>query len=208
MSIYGYVRVSSTDQNEDLQMIALREVPVPEKNIFMDKQSGKDFERPHYKKLVRKLKAGDLLYILSIDRLGVIMRKSRSNGVYLPKKSALISAFWICRCWTPETAKTWWWPLSSIPFYLTVQHVLYSYTKFVEKARDLLANSITILYIKVKLWLLKGANYLWWLLSYTMRESLCHKKLIRRKAYEVRSTQDDRPWYQSWRAGLWRSEVW
>lgn len=70
MSIYGYVRVSSTDQNEDRQMIALREVPVPEKNIFMDKQSGKDFERPHYKKLVRKLKAGDLLYILSIDRLG------------------------------------------------------------------------------------------------------------------------------------------
>ncbi len=51
-------------------MIALREVPVPEKNIFMDKQSGKDFERPHYKKLVRKLKAGDLLYVLSIDRLG------------------------------------------------------------------------------------------------------------------------------------------
>ena len=83
MSIYGYVRVSSTDQNEDRQMIALREVPVPEKNIFMDKQSGKDFERPHYKKLVRKLKAGDLL-----------------------------------------------------------------------------ANSITILYNKVKLWLLKGANYL------------------------------------------------
>ena len=55
MSIYGYVRVSSTDQNEDRQMIALREVPVPEKNIFMDKQSGKDFERPHYKKLVRNI---------------------------------------------------------------------------------------------------------------------------------------------------------
>lgn len=70
MSIYGYVRVSSTDQNEDRQMIALREVSVPEKNIFLDKQSGKDFERPHYKKLVHKLKAGDLLYILSIDRLG------------------------------------------------------------------------------------------------------------------------------------------
>lgn len=65
-----YVRVSSTDQNEDRQMIALREVGVPEKNIFMDKQSGKDFDRPNYKKLVRKLKAGDLLYILSIDRLG------------------------------------------------------------------------------------------------------------------------------------------
>ena len=70
MNIYGYVRVSSTDQNEDRQMIALREVGVPEKNIFMDKQSGKDFDRPNYKKLVRKLKVGDLLYILSIDSLG------------------------------------------------------------------------------------------------------------------------------------------
>lgn len=70
MNIYGYVRVSSTDQNEDRQIIALRDAAVPEKNIFMDKQSGKDFNRPNYKKLVRKLKAGDLLYILSIDRLG------------------------------------------------------------------------------------------------------------------------------------------
>lgn len=68
--IYGYVRCSSTDQNEDRQMIALREASVPEKNIFMDKQSGKDFNRPNYKKLVQELKAGDLLYILSIDRLG------------------------------------------------------------------------------------------------------------------------------------------
>lgn len=70
MKIYGYVRVSSTDQNEDRQMIALKEVCADERNIFMDKQSGKDFERPNYKKLVQKLKAGDLLYILSIDRLG------------------------------------------------------------------------------------------------------------------------------------------
>ena len=70
MSIYGYARVSSTDQNEDRQIIALQEAAVPKKNIFMDKQSGKDFDRPNYKKLVRKLKAGDLLYILSIDRLG------------------------------------------------------------------------------------------------------------------------------------------
>ncbi len=70
MKIYGYVRVSSMDQNEDRQMIALREVKVPEKNTYMDKQSGKDFDRPNYKKLVRKLKSGDLLYILSIDRLG------------------------------------------------------------------------------------------------------------------------------------------
>lgn len=68
--IYGYVRCSSTDQNEDRQMIALRETNVPEKNIFIDKQSGKDFDRPNYKKLVQELKAGDILYILSIDRLG------------------------------------------------------------------------------------------------------------------------------------------
>ncbi len=70
MNIYGYVRVSSIDQNEERQMVALRDAAVPEKDIFMDKQSGKDFDRPNYKKLVKKLKAGDLLYILSIDRLG------------------------------------------------------------------------------------------------------------------------------------------
>lgn len=67
---YGYVRVSSTDQNEDRQMIALSTCNIPQKNIYMDKQSGKDFNRPQYKKLIRKLKGGDLLYIMSIDRLG------------------------------------------------------------------------------------------------------------------------------------------
>lgn len=70
MKIYGYVRVSSTDQNEDRQILALKEVYVDEKNIYMDKQSGKDFNRPNYKRLVQKLKPGDMLYILSIDRLG------------------------------------------------------------------------------------------------------------------------------------------
>ncbi len=68
--IYGYVRVSTTDQNEDRQMLALAEIGVAEQDVFMDKQSGKDFERPNYKKLVCKLEKGDLLYILSIDRLG------------------------------------------------------------------------------------------------------------------------------------------
>lgn len=68
--VYGYIRVSSTDQNEDRQVIALREKKVLEKNIYMDKQSGKDFNRPQYQKLVKRLKSGDLLYILSIDRLG------------------------------------------------------------------------------------------------------------------------------------------
>lgn len=70
MEVYGYVRVSSTDQNEDRQMIALRQKNIAEKNIYIDKLSGKDFNRPSYKKLIRKLKKGDLLYILSIDRLG------------------------------------------------------------------------------------------------------------------------------------------
>lgn len=70
MNVFGYVRVSSTDQNEDRQMIALQKAEVPRKSIFMDKQSGKDFERPNYKRLMRKIKEGDLLYILSIDRLG------------------------------------------------------------------------------------------------------------------------------------------
>ena len=70
---YGYIRVSSTDQNEDRQKLAMAQVAVPEKDIYMDKQSGKDFERPQYKRLVKKLRPGDLLYILSIDRLGRIV---------------------------------------------------------------------------------------------------------------------------------------
>lgn len=69
-NVYGYVRVSSIDQNEDRQLIIMDENNVPSKNVYIDKQSGKDFERPQYKKLVKKLKQGDLLYILSIDRLG------------------------------------------------------------------------------------------------------------------------------------------
>ena len=68
--IYGYIRVSTREQNEDRQWIALREVGVPKQNILLDKQSGKDFHRPQYRRLVRKLKKDDLLYIKSIDRLG------------------------------------------------------------------------------------------------------------------------------------------
>lgn len=68
--VYGYVRVSSRDQNEDRQIIAMRKVGILEKNIFVDKQSGKDFNRPMYQKMVRKFKKNDILYIKSIDRLG------------------------------------------------------------------------------------------------------------------------------------------
>ena len=68
--MYGYVRVSSKDQCEARQVLALREFKVPERNIYMDKMSGKDFNRPQYRRMVRKLKAGDVLVVKSIDRLG------------------------------------------------------------------------------------------------------------------------------------------
>lgn len=67
---YGYVRVSSRDQNEDRQRIAMKEYGIEEKNIFTDKMSGKDFNRPQYQKLVRRLKPGDIFVIKSVDRLG------------------------------------------------------------------------------------------------------------------------------------------
>ncbi len=67
---YGYARVSTREQNEERQLFALRAMSIPEQNIFIDKQSGKDFERPQYKRLFKKLKPDDLIYIKSIDRLG------------------------------------------------------------------------------------------------------------------------------------------
>lgn len=69
-SLYGYVRVSTKEQNEARQVVAMHEFGVDERNVFIEKQSGKDFNRPQYKKLLRKLKAGDTLVIKSIDRLG------------------------------------------------------------------------------------------------------------------------------------------
>ena len=69
-NVYGYIRVSSTDQNEDRQLIAMQKMEVQKKNLYIDKQSGKDFDRPQYKRLVKRLKRGDLLYVMSIDRLG------------------------------------------------------------------------------------------------------------------------------------------
>lgn len=67
---YGYVRVSTKEQNEDRQMRALKEMQIPKENIYMDKLSGRDFQRPMYQKLLKKLNAGTLLYVKSIDRLG------------------------------------------------------------------------------------------------------------------------------------------
>ena len=70
MAVYGYVRVSTREQNEDRQLTAMREQGVRMRNIYTDKQSGKDFDRKAYTRLLRRLKCGDLLYIKSIDRLG------------------------------------------------------------------------------------------------------------------------------------------
>ncbi len=67
---YGYVRVSASDQNEDRQLNAMWEKNIPMANIYVDKQSGKDFNRPQYKRMIKRIKSGDLLYVLSIDRLG------------------------------------------------------------------------------------------------------------------------------------------
>ena len=69
-NVYGYIRVSSKDQNTDRQQIALRQYGIREKDLFIDRQSGKDFNRPQYKKLLRKLKPDDCIIITSLDRLG------------------------------------------------------------------------------------------------------------------------------------------
>ena len=71
MNIYGYIRVSSRDQNEDRQLLSLKQIGVLEENIYLDKQSGRDFNRPQYRKMVRKLKKDDLLYIKSIKQFVV-----------------------------------------------------------------------------------------------------------------------------------------
>lgn len=83
--LYGYARVSSKDQSEDRQVIALRNAGVPEKNIIVDKKSGKDFDRPGYRRLCRKLKRGDELYIKSIDRLGRNYNEILEQWRYLTK---------------------------------------------------------------------------------------------------------------------------
>lgn len=84
--IFGYARVSSRDQNEERQIVALRKFPVERGNIFIDKQSGKDFQRPMYKKMIRKMKKGDLLVVTSIDRLGRNYAEIQEQWKYLTKE--------------------------------------------------------------------------------------------------------------------------
>lgn len=89
MNIYGYVRVSSTDQNEERQLVEMRRVGIPEKNIYIDKRSGKDFERPKYMRLMKKLKKGDMLYVLSIDRLGRNYDEIQEQWRYLTREKQI-----------------------------------------------------------------------------------------------------------------------
>ena len=87
--IYGYIRVSCRDQNEERQLIAMKGVGVPDKNLYMDKQSGKDFKRPQYKKMIRKLRKDDLLYIKSIDRLGRNYEEILEQWRFLTKEKGI-----------------------------------------------------------------------------------------------------------------------
>ncbi len=86
MSEYGYIRVSSIDQNDERQMVEMRKIGITEKQIYKDKQSGKDFNRPMYQKMLRKLKKGDVLHILSIDRLGRNYEDIQSQWRYLTRE--------------------------------------------------------------------------------------------------------------------------
>lgn len=88
METYGYARVSTREQNEDRQIIALHEMNVEDKNIYIDKQSGKDFERKQYKRLIKKLKKDDLLYIKSIDRLGRNYEEIMEQWKFITKNKA------------------------------------------------------------------------------------------------------------------------
>jgi len=89
MKTYGYIRVSSIDQNEDRQIIAMNELEIPPAHIFTDKQSGKDFDRVAYKTLVKKLCPGDLLYIKSIDRLGRNYEEIQNQWRMLTKEKGI-----------------------------------------------------------------------------------------------------------------------
>lgn len=96
-NVYGYIRVSSKDQNEDRQVITMHKMQVPVENIYIDKQSGKDFNRPQYRRLLRRVKADDLIYIKSIDRLGRNYTEILINGKLSQKTSMLIFISWIHR---------------------------------------------------------------------------------------------------------------
>jgi len=89
MKVYGYIRVSSVDQNEDRQLDALDALAILRSQVYVDKQSGKDFDRPEYRKLVKRLRPGDLLYIISIDRLGRNYKEIQDQWRILTKEKGV-----------------------------------------------------------------------------------------------------------------------
>ena len=96
INIYGYMRVSTKEQCEKRQFIALRNFAVPEKNIFFDKISGKDFNRPEYRKLLRKVKPGDVIVVESIDRIGRNYEEILEQWRIITKEKKCILLLWIC----------------------------------------------------------------------------------------------------------------
>ena len=105
-TVYGYVRVSTKDQNEARQMIAMQEFGIDEKHIFLDKQSGKDFNRPQYQKLIRKLKKATPLSSRVSTAWNAIMMKLSNSGGSSPRKKKQPSWCWTCRCWIPSRNAT------------------------------------------------------------------------------------------------------
>lgn len=103
---FGYCRVSSVAQHEDRQLIAMMELDIPEKNIYVDKQSGKDFNRPQYQKLLRKIGEDSVIYIKSIDRLGRNYTEIQEQWRIITKEKKQILSFWICLCWILVEEKT------------------------------------------------------------------------------------------------------
>ena len=101
---YGYARVSSKEQNEQRQLIALQEFGIPASAIYVDKQSGKDFNRQNYRRLLQKLKSGDTLVFKSIDRLGRNYDESLEQWQVITKEKCAAMLCWICRCWTRARA--------------------------------------------------------------------------------------------------------
>ena len=89
MNPFAYIRVSSRDQNEDRQLLAIEGLHIPQKNIYIDHQSGKDFDRPAYKRMVRRMKKDDLLYIKSIDRLGRNYEEIQNQWRFLTKDKGI-----------------------------------------------------------------------------------------------------------------------
>ncbi len=104
---YGYIRISSTDQNEGRQRMAFEQKAIPPDHIFMDKLSGKDFQRPQYQALLTLLKPGDqLVHYKQLIVLDATMRKYSNSGDFLPRKSGSISSSWICLCWIRGATRT------------------------------------------------------------------------------------------------------